>query len=120
MRVLRIIRGKLSIGRLILKTGYKGGIIIRAIIRSVSKCSALDFLHVHNHGYSYEICISTIVIISTLFVYWDTHLRAVEMSQVETSQVTLVLQVQILYNWLKGLLHFSAFIKQTCSTQQGA
>ena len=96
MRSLCIIRGKLSIERLILKTGYKGGIIIRAIIRLVSTCSALDFLHVHNHGFSYEMCISIIVVISTLIVCWGTHLKAVEMSQVETFQVTLVLQVQIL------------------------
>ena len=65
MRSLCIIRGKIRIGRLVLKTGYKGGIIIRAFIRSVSTCSALDFLHVHNHAYSYDMYSLIILIIFT-------------------------------------------------------
>ena len=65
VRSLCIIRGKIRIGRLVLKIGYKGGIIIRAFIRSVSTCSALDFVHVHNHAYSYDMYNLIILIIYT-------------------------------------------------------
>ena len=65
VRSLCIIRGKVRIGRLVLKIGYKGGIIIRAFIRSVSTYSALDFVHVHNHAYSCDMYNLIILIIYT-------------------------------------------------------
>ena len=39
------------------------------------------------------------------------------MSQVETLQVTLVTQVQILLKWLKCLLQFSASSNEVCFAQ---
>ena len=65
MRSLCIIRGKIRIGRLVLKIGYMGGTIIRTFIRSVSTCSALDFLHVHNPAYICDMYSLIIFIIST-------------------------------------------------------